>query len=143
MVWSDVDLENDKIFVPDSKTKEKREVPIHSTLKEFLLANKNSESMYVVTYNGQKINSIRKSFIKARLKAKISNFRIHDLRHRAVTRWVQSGYPPNVIMKATGHKTYSMFQRYTNLKEGDVMMLVGKKCLPLPLITQGDLKEVG
>jgi hypothetical protein len=48
---------------------------------------------------------------------------------------VQEGHPINVIMKATGHRTFSAFSRYSNLKEGDIQVLVGRKTQPLPIVT--------
>jgi hypothetical protein len=38
-------------------------------------------------------------------------------------------------MKATGHRTFSAFSRYANLREGDIQVLVGRKTEPLPVVT--------
>ncbi len=89
-----------------------------------------------------KLRTIDKGFRVARKKAGLEDFRIHDLRHRAITRWVKAGYPPNVIVKATGHKTYSAFNLYANLKGDDVMVLVGKKNKELPIVTLKDLQDI-
>jgi integrase len=140
--WADVDLEAGKIYVQESKNGEKREVPVHDELKKILEANRNGKSEYVVNENGRTIDSIDKGFRAAREKAGLGDFHIHDLRHRAITRWIKAGFPPNVIMKATGHKTYSAFNRYANLKGDDVMVLVGKKSKELPLITYQDLQAI-
>ncbi|MBL8026629.1 MAG: site-specific integrase [Fibrobacteres bacterium] len=140
--WSDVNFESGKIFVRESKNGESREVPIHDELKKILECSRDGLSEYVVHDKGKPVTSIRRGFRMARDKAVIDDFHIHDLRHRAITRWVQEGYPSTIIMKASGHKTNSAFCRYSNLKGDDVMILVGKKTAPLPLITQGDLQEV-
>jgi integrase len=81
------------------------------------------------------VDSIRKGFINARKRAGLDWVWIHDLRHRAITRWIQEGHPTSAIMKATGHRTFSAFQRYANLREGDIMRLVGRKTEPLPYVT--------
>jgi integrase len=65
----------------------------------------------------------------------MTDVRIHDFRHRAITRWVKEGRPINTIMAATGHRTYSAFLRYANLREGDVQALVGRKTEQLPVLT--------
>ncbi|OGJ86576.1 MAG: hypothetical protein A2487_13555 [Candidatus Raymondbacteria bacterium RifOxyC12_full_50_8] len=142
MRWADVDLENGFIYIPVTKNKERRMVPIHDELKKILEANK-TQSEHVVNLHGQGVKNINKGFRKARVEAKLSNAWIHDLRHRAITRWVQNGYPPNLIMKATGHKTYSAFNRYSNLKGDDVQVLVGKKKAPIPFVTLEQLRKVG
>lgn len=140
--WVNIDFETGKIYVQESKNGEKREVPIHDELKKILESAKDGKSEYVVNENGKPVSYIHKGFRAARKKAGLENFRIHDLRHRAITRWVRAGYPPNVIMKATGHKTYSAFNRYANLKGDDIMVLVGKKSKELPLVTLGDLQAI-
>ena len=140
--WTDINLEAGKIFIRESKNGEKREVPVHDELKKILEANKVSDSGYIVNEGGKSLESIRRGFRMAREKAGLGDFRIHDLRHRAITRWIQLGFSPTVIMKASGHKTYSAFTRYSNLKGGDVMVLVGKKTEQLPLITYQDLQDI-
>jgi|SRR3989339_334472 len=143
MKWSDVDLENGYVFVPLAKNNCKRMVPIHDELRKILLESRTPDSEYVVNFRGRKVDSIRKGFRKARAKVDLSDLWIHDFRHRAITRWVQAGYPPNVIMKATGHKTYSAFNRYANLRGDDVQVLVGRKKAPLPIVTYAEFKKVG
>lgn len=137
MKWSEVDLDRGTIFIPQSKNGSKRQVPIHDELRRILAAEKRT-CKYVINIHGQPVQSIRKGFIHARKKAKLHNWRIHDHRHRAITRWVQEGKPINVIMSATGHKTYAAFLRYSNLREGDVQVLVGRKTTPLPVISYED-----
>jgi integrase len=141
MQWKNVDLVNGLIFVPESKNGSRRLVPIHDELRKILFAQ-SKRSHFVVCHHRRQVRSIRKGFAKARYKAGLSDLRIHDFRHRAITRWIQQGHPINAIMKATGHKTYSAFLRYANLKEGDVQSLVGRKAEPLPLITYDDFCKV-
>jgi integrase len=141
MKWSEVDLDNGVIFIPKSKNGSKRQVPIHDELKLILAAEKRFGDHVVQKYN-KPIQSIRKGFNKARLKAKLLDIRIHDFRHRAITRWVQEGKPTTVIMAATGHKTFSAFLRYANLRDGDVQALVGRKTESLPVIPFKEFSKV-
>lgn len=134
MKWSHIRGDYETIYVPKSKNMAKRHVPIHAELAR-ILRSIPRESVYVVSHRRRKVDSIRKGFIAARKEAGLTWAWIHDFRHRAITRWVQEGHAINAIMKATGHKTYSAFQRYANLKDGDILTLVGKKTKPLPYIT--------
>lgn len=52
-------------------------------------------------------------------KAKIADFRFHDLRHTFNTNMRKAGVDHSVIMKLTGHKTPSMFQRYNTVDLDD------------------------
>jgi hypothetical protein len=46
-------------------------------------------------------------------------------------------------MKASGHSTFSAFSRYSNLKDVDVQMLVGRKTEPLPYVTYREFFGIG
>jgi integrase len=125
---------NESIYIPKTKTREKRFVPVHPELSR-ILQSLPHRGHYIVNYRGRKILCLKKGFNKARELAGLPWLHIHDFRHRAITRWVQEGHPINVIMKATGHRTFSAFSRYSNLKEGDIQVLVGRKTQPLPIVT--------
>jgi integrase len=73
----------------------------------------------VFTYGGRPISSISTSFRRASKKAAIINFRFHDLRHTFNTNMRKAGVDQSVIMKITGHKTPSMFQRYNTVDLAD------------------------
>jgi integrase len=140
--WEHIRGDFEQIFVPKTKNRKKRHVPIHPELR-LILMEQTRACAYVVQCRGRKVNSIRKGFIAAREKANLPWVWIHDLRHRAITRWVQMGHQTSAIMKATGHRTYSSFQRYANLKDGDVMTLVGKKTEPFPVVTYAEFVGFG
>ena len=48
-------------------------------------------------------------------EAEIEDFRFHDLRHTFASRLVQKGIPLYEVMHLTGHKSFSMVQRYAHL----------------------------
>ena len=54
------------------------------------------------------------SFHYTARKAKVEDFRFHDLRHTFATRLVQSGKDLYKIQRLLGHKTPSMTQRYAH-----------------------------
>ena len=72
--------------------------------------------------NGQfeQFNDFRKSWKSARKKAGLDDFVFHDFRHVAISNLRKAGNSPTVIMKASGHKTMSMFIRYNLVDEEDL-----------------------
>ena len=61
----------------------------------------------------------------ARKNTGVNNFRFHDYRHSAKTEWSRQGVHVDVGMKAAGHNSVAMHQRYVNLKPGDVAKAFG------------------
>jgi integrase len=52
----------------------------------------------------------------------IVNFRFHDMRHTFNTNMRKAGVDHSVIMKLTGHKPPSMFQRYNTVDVDDAKL---------------------
>jgi hypothetical protein len=75
----------------------------------------------VFTYRGLPIMDIRRSFRSACRAVAIDDFRFHGLRHTLNTNMRKSGVDRSVIMKITGHKTMSMFERYNTVDENDAI----------------------
>ena len=53
-------------------------------------------------------------------ESKLDDFVFHDFRHVAISNLRKAGNSPTVIMKASGHKTMSMFIRYNLVDEEDL-----------------------
>ena len=115
--WKDVDLEARQITVrpENSKTERPRTIGISSRLLielQRLYDASPDDPQYLVF--GIK-NSIKKSFAAVLKEAGIEDFRLHDCRHTAITRMIQTGMPPLEVMKISGHTQMSTFLRYLNL----------------------------
>ena len=106
----------------DTKTGEGRHVYFNGEVRDVLerLGKVRSISHnFVFTYRGNPLKSIKVCLARALKRAKISDFRLHDLRHTFVTNARKAGVDRTVIMKLTGHKTLSMFTRYNTVDEAD------------------------
>ncbi len=60
---------------------------------------------------------IQRLFKKACSEAKVSPYRLHDLRHTFNTNMTKAGVDQVVVMKLTGHKTNAMFFRYSHIDQ--------------------------
>jgi integrase len=112
----------------DTKTSEGRPIPIDPRLDEVLAALPRSmrHPELVFTRDGKPISDIRWWHNKTCREAKIEDFWFHDFRHTCITNWRRKGVDFITIMKATGHKTLSMFHRYNAVGDDDLRALVSK-----------------
>ncbi|HOK56911.1 MAG TPA: tyrosine-type recombinase/integrase [bacterium] len=117
--WKDIDLKEGIIIIGDSKSKEKRIIPMNETLKnifinlltiggkEYIFENRNGER-----YSGSYITHWFERIVK---QASIKDFRFHDLRHTFASRLVMKGVSVKVVQELLGHKDYRMSLRYSHL----------------------------
>jgi integrase len=118
------------IRLPNRRTKGKksgRPIPLHprvkNILKELPSRFKNER---VFLFKDKPFNDFKKSFATAKDAAGIRDFVFHDFRHCAVTNLRKAGNDYSTIMKASGHKSMSMFFRYNLVDEEDVAKMKWK-----------------
>jgi integrase len=127
--WEQVDFKNRVINLEatDTKTQEKREVPLTEELLDLLRQIPRAiNTPYVFTWKGQTIGSIKTAFKKACRQAGILDFRFHDLRHCAVTNLRKAGVSDSVIMSISGHKTHAVFRKYDRVDREDRLAALEK-----------------
>jgi integrase len=120
--WDQVDLKNRVITLEaaDTKTQEKREIPLADTFVQlFQRIPRTLGCPNVFTYMGQPIGTIKTAFTMACRRAGIKDFRFHDLRHCAVTNLRKAGVSDSVIMSISGHKTDAVFRKYDRVDRDD------------------------
>jgi integrase len=54
-------------------------------------------------------------------KQGLKDFRFHDLRHEAVSRFVEAGFSDQEVAAISGHKSMQMLKRYTHLRTEDLV----------------------
>jgi integrase len=52
---------------------------------------------------------------------KLVNVHFHDLRHEAVSRFVEAGFSDQEVSAISGHKSMQMLKRYTHLRAEDLV----------------------
>jgi integrase len=120
--WDQLDLKNKVIVLEaaDTKTQEKREIPLSQKLIQlFQRIPKTLGNPFVFTYKGKNIGNIRDAFKRVCRKAGINDFRFHDLRHCAITNLRKAGVSDSVIMSISGHKTHAVFRKYDRVDRDD------------------------
>jgi integrase len=126
--WQDIDLEQRKITIMNSKNNEVRTIPINDTLyKELKRLPKYLNSEYVFCKsNGEAFGNIRKSFERVLKLAGIKDFTFHDLRHTFASHLVMSGCNLRSVQQLMGHKDIKMTMRYSHLSKEHLQEAVAK-----------------
>ncbi|MBF0251665.1 MAG: site-specific integrase [Alphaproteobacteria bacterium] len=113
--WQNVDLERGFVAFLKTKNGEDRSVRLTDRAKRVLEGLDPKEAGPVFTYRGAAMTDVSTAFQKARKRAGLEDVRFHDLRHTFASRLVQQGVSLYEVMHLTGHKSFSMVQRYAHL----------------------------
>jgi integrase len=57
-------------------------------------------------------------------KEGLKDFHFHDLRHEAVSRFVEAGFSDQEVSAISGHKSMQMLKRYTHLRTEDLVVRI-------------------
>lgn len=123
LIWSDINFENNQIFVNKTKSGSSRYVGMSLAVKNLLLQRKVREQkahpnhLLVFGSKNDNIYNFRKAFETARKRAGLEDVTIHDLRHTFASQATMMGHPPRVIQNALGHYDIRMTERYSHLSE--------------------------
>ncbi len=118
--WPCVDLFRKTATIMRSKNGERRTIPLNQAVLDVLKSKakvRHIKSDYLFSSgNGTRIieRNLQRAFGQAIERAKIKDFRFHDLRHTFATRLVQSGIDLYTVVKLLGHKDIRMTQRYAH-----------------------------
>jgi integrase len=68
----------------------------------------------------------KRAFNSACSDAGLLDVRFHDLRHTAITRMLEAGISPPLVMKISGHTQQKTFLRYVNQSETSIFEIAQK-----------------
>ena len=70
--------------------------------------------------------NFNKVWLDIKRTAGCADFRFHDLRHEAVSRFVEGGLSDQEVSAISGHKSMQMLKRYTHLRAEDLVVKLDK-----------------
>jgi len=128
--WPDVDLNNGRIILHETKNGERRVVPLVGHALELLKASSKvrrlDTDLLFPGRNPQKPVFIRAPWLEAVKAAGIEDLKFHDLRHSAASYMLMSGASLGEIAELLGHKTLQMVKRYSHLSESHAAGVVAR-----------------
>ncbi len=106
----------------DTKTKQPRTIYLTTRVIEELrqLPRSLSGDVFINPRTGRRWEDIRSKFARARKAAKMEHVWFHDLRRSFVTNARRRNIPESVVMRMSGHRTRTVFERYNIVDEGDL-----------------------
>jgi integrase len=131
--WSRVDLKRNLIYLEGMHTKagKRRSVALNRTARaalrtqaRFRAAHCPDARWVFCTKNGEPIGSVQTSFETACRRAKIVDFRFHDLRHTCAAWLIQAGVSITQVRDVLGHSTVAMTEKYAHLAPENVRAAV-------------------
>ena len=107
--WEHIDLQKRTAFIPMTKNGRSRLVPLSLSAVEILINLPRNLHGQVFPVNGPMLSA---AIDRARIKADLSDWHFHDLRHMAITRLAEK--LPNLLelSAVTGHRSLAMLKRY-------------------------------
>lgn len=121
LTWDQVDLDRQIIRLNETKNKERRGLPLvsfaHKLMSQLYCARREDTPLVFPRPDGKKPAQIENLWKKAVSKAKLEDFRFHDLRHSAASSLAMNGATLAEIAEVLGHKTLQMVKRYAHLSD--------------------------
>ena len=119
LTWRDIDLDTGIAMLGRTKNGDRRTLVLLPDVIEALKPFKSSDpTRFVfgsVRSKYQVPTSIDSAWRDAVARAKIKNFKFHDLRHCCASYMAQAGIPLHVIAEVLGHRKLDMTKRYAHL----------------------------
>lgn len=118
--WSAVNFQTKTITVAGttSKTSDTRHIPMNKETLGVLTdwRKQAANTLYVFpSQSGGRLEDVKSAWLNLLKRAKIENFRWHDMRHDFASRLVMAGVPLNTIRDLLGHADIKMTLRYAHL----------------------------
>lgn len=127
--WKHVDLTHNLILLDKTKNGDRREIKLNATLRALMLQLPSRFAGGYVFLNPETQKpyvNIKKMFRRAITKAKIEDFRFHDLRHTFASQLIMHDVPLATIQQLLGHKSLTMTLRYAHLSSEQQVAAVEK-----------------
>ncbi len=127
--WRNVDLVAKTAYLPNTKMDGRsnsrskgRTVPLSPRAITELSKLPQSISGLVFPIS---LDSLKHAWTRARDRAGLHYFHLHDLRHEATSRLAEKGWSILELAAVTGHSDLQMLKRYTNLRAEDLAKKLG------------------
>jgi integrase len=115
--WSDIDLQNRTLHIPQTKNGHARTIPVSYKAIEVLsgLDREGGDQVFPLS-----AYAVRHAWNRLTKRAGIADLHFHDLRHEAISRFFEKGLSVAEVALISGHRDFRQLFRYTHLRAEDV-----------------------
>ena len=116
LTWERVNFARGVLLLDRTKSDRRREVPMNRAVYDALSALPTEPREGLLFHRGGAAwGAIRTAFETACTRAKLDDFRFHDLRHTCASWLIMRGRSPKEVQELLGHQTFAMTLRYAHL----------------------------
>lgn len=108
--WNDVDLDSRLLKVKDTKNGEDRVVPLSNKSLSIL---QSLPRLGATVFNASH-SSLQNAWKRLIKRSGLNDLHFHDLRHEAISRFIEQGLTIPEAASISGHRTQSMLLRYAH-----------------------------
>lgn len=117
MTWRDVDLQRCVVHLPMTKNGKARTVPLTLRAVEVLASLPKTDDRCIP----MSPNAVSLAWPRLTKRCGIRDLHFHDLRHEAISRFVERGLSVFEVQRISGHTDLRMLLRYVNLQVDDLV----------------------
>jgi integrase len=130
LTWRDVDLRRERLLLHQTKTGERRSVPLTeralAEMQALAKVRRIDTALVFPRRDGRVPIDLRYAWQQALRQAGLQDFRFHDLRHCCASYLAMHGASLVEIAEVLGHKTLQMVKRYAHLAEAHTAQVVAR-----------------
>ncbi len=132
--WSDVDFDHRVLTVraETAKSSKTRRIPLNGevikVLETWKQTNYVEKGLVFSAADGGVMKSVNSSWTSLIKKAKITDFRFHDLRHDFASQLVMKGVDLNMVRELLGHTDFMTTLRYAHVSDDAKAKAVERLC---------------
>jgi site-specific recombinase XerD len=117
--WHQVDIERRMIFLPKTKSRKPRHIPLNAVavaaFERLKVKVQGKQTPVFPNADGEPVSGPRGWFEEAVTRAKLADYTWHCNRHTFISRLVMAGVDLRTVAELAGHATIQMTMRYAHL----------------------------
>ncbi|WP_244477317.1 site-specific integrase [Methylobacterium sp. Leaf125] len=118
--WCDVDTLKRTLHIPRAKNGHARTIPLTKRAAELLDGQRLDDAPGDASVFPTTEDAVKMAWRRVMMRAPLPDFRYHDLRHEAISRFFEMGLTIPEVAVISGHRDTKMLMRYTHIRPEDI-----------------------